>query len=124
MRGHLEQTELSLGVDNTWVESRCERINGGGVCYRLPDQEVDKIFYRQWEAGLWSQGDYSHPDICWRNSTARHRQARKLLASTDGNLLTQVVEEPEGRGAWLNLVLTNKERWRLGAALEAETTGL
>lgn len=75
-----------------------------GVCYGLPDREVDKVFY-----GQWSRGDCNHPDICWRNGTARHKQGRRLLASTDGNLLTRVVQEPEGRGVQLNLVPTNKE---------------
>lgn len=112
MRGHPERTELGLGADDTWAESCCERVEGQtkeggagvGVCYGLPDREVDKVFY-----GQWSRGDCNHPDICWRNGTARHKQGRRLLASTDGNLLTRVVQEPEGRGVQLNLVPTNKE---------------
>lgn len=112
MRGHPERTELGLGADDTWAESCCERVEGQtkeggaglGVCYGLPDREVDKVFY-----GQWSRGDCNHPDICWRNGTARHKQSRRLLASTDGNLLTRVVQEPEGRGVQLNLVPTNKE---------------
>lgn len=80
MRGHPERTELGLGADDTWAESCCERVEGQtkeggaglGVCYGLPDREVDKVFY-----GQWSRGDCNHPDICWRNGTARHKQRQE-----------------------------------------------
>jgi len=54
-------------------------------------------------------GDFSHPDICWRDNTAGHRQARRFLECTDDHFLLQVIEEPMTRGAMLDLVLTNKE---------------
>ncbi|GAB0180427.1 hypothetical protein GRJ2_000508000 [Grus japonensis] len=54
-------------------------------------------------------GDFNHPDICWRDNTAGHKQSRRYLEYTDNNFLLQVTEEPTRRGAMLDLVLTNKE---------------
>ncbi|GAB0187546.1 hypothetical protein GRJ2_001219900 [Grus japonensis] len=54
-------------------------------------------------------GDFSHPNICWRDNTAEHKQSRRFLECADDNFLLQVTEEPMRRGAMLDLVLTNKE---------------
>ena len=54
-------------------------------------------------------GDFNHPDICWRDNTAGHKQSGRFLECVDDNFLLQVVEEPTRRGAMLDLVLTNKE---------------
>ena len=54
-------------------------------------------------------GDFNHPNICWRDNTAGHRQARRFLECVEDNFLLQVTEEPTRRGAMLDLVLTNKE---------------
>ncbi|GAB0208807.1 mitochondrial enolase superfamily member 1 [Grus japonensis] len=54
-------------------------------------------------------GDFNHPDICWRDNAAEHKQSRKFLECIDDNFLLQVTEEPTRRGAMLDLVLTNKE---------------
>ncbi|GAB0182166.1 hypothetical protein GRJ2_000681900 [Grus japonensis] len=54
-------------------------------------------------------GDFNHPDICWRDNTAEHKQSRKFLECVDDNFLLQVIEEPTRRGAMLDLILTNKE---------------
>ncbi|GAB0204405.1 mitochondrial enolase superfamily member 1 [Grus japonensis] len=54
-------------------------------------------------------GDFNHPDICWRDNTAEHKQSRKFLECVDDNFLLQVTEEPTRRGAMLDLILTNKE---------------
>ncbi|GAB0204964.1 hypothetical protein GRJ2_002962000 [Grus japonensis] len=87
-----------------------------GVCYRPPDQgdQADEAVYRQIGAASRSQalvlmGDFNHPDICWRDNTAEHKQSRKFLECVDDNFLLQVIEEPTRRGAMLDLVLTNKE---------------
>ena len=87
-----------------------------GVCYRPPDQEdqADEALYRQIGAASCSQalvlmGDFNHPDICWRDNTAGHKQSRRFLECVDDNFLLQVMEEPTRRGAMLDLVLTNKE---------------
>ncbi|KAF1424440.1 hypothetical protein FQV24_0004339, partial [Spheniscus mendiculus] len=76
--------------------------------YRPPDQEdqTDEALYRQTGAASRSQalvlmGDFNHPDICWRDNTAGHKQS--------GRFLECVVEEPTRRGAMLDLVLANKE---------------
>jgi len=54
-------------------------------------------------------GDFKQPDICWRDNTAGHKQSRRFLERIDDNFLLQVIEEPMGRCAMLDLVLTNKE---------------
>ena len=33
-----------------------------------------------------------HPDICWRDNTAGHRQARRFLECIDDSFLLQVIE--------------------------------
>jgi len=87
-----------------------------GVCYRPADQEdrADEALCRQIGAASHSQalvlmGHSSHPDICWRDNTAGHKQSRKFLDCVDDNFLLQGTEEPTRRGAMLDLVLTNKE---------------
>ena len=54
-------------------------------------------------------GDFNHPDICWRDNTAGHKQSRRFLERVDDNFLTQVIEVPTRRGALLDLLLTDKE---------------
>ncbi|KAK4832987.1 hypothetical protein QYF61_027011 [Mycteria americana] len=87
-----------------------------GVCCRPPDQEdqADEGLYRQIGAASCSQalvlmGDFNHPDICWRDNTAGHKQSRRFLECIDDSFLLQVIEEPMSGGAMLDLVLTNKE---------------
>ncbi|PKU28685.1 dtw domain-containing protein 2 [Limosa lapponica baueri] len=81
---------------------------------RPPDQEdrAYEALYRQTGAaylvhGL--HGGFSHPSICWRDKTARHKKSRKFLECVDDSFLLQVVEEPMRRGVMLDLDLTNKE---------------
>ncbi|MCQ4021281.1 hypothetical protein FK520_27165, partial [Klebsiella pneumoniae] len=87
-----------------------------GVCYRPPnqDEETDEVFYKQLaraarSSALVLMGDFNHPDICWRDNTAGHRQSRRFLECVDDNFLLQAIEEPTRRGAMLDLVLTNRE---------------
>jgi len=54
-------------------------------------------------------GDFSHPDIWWRDNTAGHKQSWRFLEYVDDNFLLQVIEELMRTGAVLDLVLTNKE---------------
>lgn len=54
-------------------------------------------------------GEFNHLNICWRHNTARNKQSRKFLESTDDNFLIQVMEEPMWKGVLLDLILTNKE---------------
>ncbi|RMC04392.1 hypothetical protein DUI87_19213 [Hirundo rustica rustica] len=53
-------------------------------------------------------GDFNHPDTCWRDNTAEHKQSRRFLEWVDDFLL-QVLEEPMRRGAMLDLIVTSKE---------------
>ncbi|GAB0204924.1 hypothetical protein GRJ2_002958000 [Grus japonensis] len=111
-------------MDEELTESLWVRIKGSagagdiivGVCYRPPDQgdQADEALYRQIGAASHSQalvlmGDFNHPNICWRDNTAGHKQSRKFLECVDDNFLLQVIEEPTRRGAMLDLVLTSKE---------------
>ncbi|KAM6334154.1 LOW QUALITY PROTEIN: cytosolic phospholipase A2 gamma [Alca torda] len=111
-------------MDEEPIESLWVRIKGNagegdvtvGVCYRLPDQDdrPNEAFYRQIGATLHSlaldlMGDFSHPNICWRDNTAGHKQSKKFLECINDSFLLQVVEEPIRRGTMLDLVLTNKE---------------
>ncbi|GAB0203631.1 hypothetical protein GRJ2_002828700 [Grus japonensis] len=120
----LECMELHLGMDEELTESLWVRIKGSAgagdiiarVCYRPPDQrdQAHEALYRQTAAASHSQalvlmGDFNHPDICWRDNIAGHKQSRKFLEYVDDNFLFQVIEEPMRRGAMLDLVLTNKE---------------
>jgi len=54
-------------------------------------------------------GDFSHPNICWRDNTAGCKQCRRLLDCVVDNFCLQVIEEPTRRGAMLDLLLTHKE---------------
>ena len=54
-------------------------------------------------------GDFSHPDIWWRDNTAGHKQSWRFLEYVDDNFLLQVIEEPMSTGAMMDLVLTNKK---------------
>ncbi|GAB0176939.1 mitochondrial enolase superfamily member 1 [Grus japonensis] len=111
-------------MDEELTKSLWVRIKGSigagdiiaGVCYRPPDQgdQADEALYRQIGAASCSQalvlmGDFNHPDICWRDNAAEHKQSRKFLECVDDNFLLQVTEEPTRRGAMLDLILTNKE---------------
>ncbi|GAB0176868.1 hypothetical protein GRJ2_000152000 [Grus japonensis] len=124
VREQLECMELCLGMDDELTESLRVRIKEQtgmgdivvGICYRPPDQEeqVDEALYRQAEAPSRSQalvliGDLNHPDICRKDNTARDKQYRVFLESTDDKFLIQVIEEPTMRSAVLYLILTNKE---------------
>ncbi|GAB0180798.1 hypothetical protein GRJ2_000545100 [Grus japonensis] len=119
----LECMELHLGMDEEPTKSLWVRIKGRAgtgdiivwVCYRPPDQgdQADEALYRQIGAASRSQalvlmGNFNHPDICWRDNTAEHKQSRKFLECVE-NFLLQVTEEPTRRGAMLDLILTNKE---------------
>ncbi|KAK4811175.1 hypothetical protein QYF61_019806 [Mycteria americana] len=116
--------ELCLGMDEEPSESLWVRIKertGKGdiivrVCYRPPDQEeqMDGALYRQIGAAsrlqaLVLMGGFNHPDICWRDNTAGHKQSKRFLECTGDNFLLQVTEEPTRRGALLDLILTNNE---------------
>ncbi|CAM4677035.1 unnamed protein product [Caretta caretta] len=110
LQKNLRVSGLSLEVCATRVLSWWES------CYRPPDQgdEVDEAFFRQLTEVTRSQalvlmGDFNHPDICWESNTAVHTQSRKFLESVGDNFLVQVLEEPTRRGAFLDLLLTNRE---------------
>lgn len=71
-----------------------------GVCYRPPDQneELDEAFFRLLAAvsvtDPGSCGEFNYLDICWRSYSAKHKQSRRFLESTDDNFLSHLVEVP------------------------------
>jgi len=116
--------ELRLGLgeeptESLWVKIKGRAVTGDiavGGCYRLPDQDerVDEALYRQIGEASRSKaqvlmGDFNHPNICWKDNTAGHRQSRRFLECVDDNFLPQVIEEPTMRDAMVDLVFTNKE---------------
>ncbi|GAB0203140.1 hypothetical protein GRJ2_002779600 [Grus japonensis] len=120
----LECMELCLGMDEEPTESLWVRIKGSagtgdiiaGVCYSPPNQgdRADEALYRHLGAPSHSQalvlmGRFNHPNICWRDNAAGHKQSRRFRECIDRNFLLQVTEEPTRRGAMLDLVFTNKE---------------
>jgi len=56
-------------------------------------------------------GDFNHPDNCWRNNTAGHKQYRRFPENIDDKFLTTETVEQTERGALLDLILTNKEEF-------------
>ncbi|PKU27748.1 dtw domain-containing protein 2 [Limosa lapponica baueri] len=124
VNGQLECMEICLGMIEEPTESLWVRIKGRArtvditvrVCYRLPDQEdlADEALYRQTGASSHSQAlvlmwEFNHPNICWRDNTAGHKQSRTFLECVDDSFLLQVIEEPTRRGAMLDLVLTESQ---------------
>ncbi|KAK4829571.1 hypothetical protein QYF61_005240 [Mycteria americana] len=70
-----------------------------GVCREL--QEASR------SQALVLLGDFNHPDICWKSSTASCRQSRRLLACIDDNFFSQVIDNPTRGDAILDLMVTN-----------------
>lgn len=88
-----------------------------GVCYRPPDEDdqADEALYRQTASHLQAlvlMGVFKHLNICWRNSTAGHRQSMRFLERIDDNFLLQVIEESMRKGAMLDYIVTSKEGWQ------------
>ncbi|KAK4806906.1 hypothetical protein QYF61_012627 [Mycteria americana] len=118
----IECEELSLKnsheqVESLWVRIR-DRGNKGnlvvGVSYRPPDQgePIDEAFLLQLQEASHSQalvllGDFNHPDICWKSSTASCRQSRRLLQCIEDNFLSQVIDSPTRGDAIPDLLATN-----------------
>lgn len=101
-----EWMELCLGMDNEPAGTLCVSIsvqtNMGsavvGVRYRPPNQEEVEYeaFFRHLQEASCLQavvfmGDFNHPGNCCTDSTARHKQSRRSLESTDNNFLAWVI---------------------------------
>ncbi|GAB0203436.1 hypothetical protein GRJ2_002809200 [Grus japonensis] len=114
--------ELSLKnshkqVESLWVRIRDQGNKGNlvvGVNYRPLNQgePIDKAFLLQLQEASCSQalillGDFNHPDICWKSSTASCRQSRRLLECIEDNFLSQVIDSPTRGDAILDLLVTN-----------------
>ncbi|KAM6364377.1 importin-11-like [Pluvialis apricaria] len=55
-------------------------------------------------------GDYfDFPNVCWEYNTAEREQSRRFLECVKDNFLTQLVKEPAREGAFLDLLLVNRE---------------
>lgn len=126
----LKCVELCLGMDESWQTSWV-RIKGRAgtsditveVSYRPPNEEdhVNEALYQQIEAASLSQaldfmGDFSHPDIYWKNSTAVYRWPRRFLECLGDSFFLQVIEEPTSRGT---IVDHSHQEGRAGGGCEA-----
>ncbi|GAB0187539.1 hypothetical protein GRJ2_001219200 [Grus japonensis] len=102
-------------TESLWVRIKGKAGTVGSAMGHLARKtEQIEALYRQIGAASCSQalalmGDFSHPNICWRDNAAGHKRSRRFLECIDDNFLLQVTEEPMRRGAMLDLVLTNKE---------------
>ncbi|PKU33654.1 zinc finger swim domain-containing protein 6- hypothetical protein [Limosa lapponica baueri] len=61
-------------------------------------EEVDEAFFRQLEEASLLQAlvlvvDWNHPNICWRDNTAGHKQSKRFLECIDDNFVMQVIED-------------------------------
>ncbi|XP_009959602.1 PREDICTED: TBC1 domain family member 4-like [Leptosomus discolor] len=81
---------------------------------RPPDQwePMDEVFLLQLQEASHSQalfllGDFNHPDIYWKSSTASCRQSRRLLECIGDNFLSQVMDSPTRGDAIRDLMVTN-----------------
>ena len=45
-----------------------------------------------WLECLVLMGDFSYPNICWRDNTAGRKQSRRFLECIDNNFLLQVIK--------------------------------
>ena len=52
---------------------------------------------------------FNHPNNCWRDNTAGHKQFRMFLENINDNFFLQVIEESTRKGALLDLILKNRE---------------
>jgi len=70
-------------------------------------------------------GNFNLPDICWKYNTAERKQSRRFLECVEENFLMQLVSEPTGGGASLDLLFKTEdwwELWRSEAVLVLATT--
>ncbi|KAK4830250.1 hypothetical protein QYF61_009317 [Mycteria americana] len=115
----LELNDGDDTVQRLWVRIR-EKVSKAdimvGGCFRPPnqDEEADELFYKQLgevsrSLALLLVGDFNLPDVCWKYNTAERKQSRRFLECVEDNYLTQLVSEPIGGGALLDLLFTNRE---------------
>ncbi|KAK4815649.1 hypothetical protein QYF61_005211 [Mycteria americana] len=105
-----------------YLKGGCREVGVGLFSQLLggakPQQEpIDETSLIQLQEALHSEafillGDFNHPDICWKSSTASCRQSRSLLECIKDNFLRQVIDNST-RGdmllgdALLDLLVTN-----------------
>lgn len=83
------------------------------VSCKLPDQEepTDEVLLQLQEAFhplfLICQGDFNHPNTCWKSSMVSCRQSRRVLKSIENNFLSQLIDSPARGDAILDLMVTN-----------------
>ncbi|KAK4818274.1 hypothetical protein QYF61_009992 [Mycteria americana] len=77
-------------------------VHQHNISGRMPPNQgepTDEAFFLQLQEASRLQalvllGDFSHPNICWKSSTASCRQSRTLLECTEDNFLSQVIDTP------------------------------
>ncbi|KAK4832290.1 hypothetical protein QYF61_021689 [Mycteria americana] len=121
---NLECTEVNYGycgspIECLWVKIRGVISKGDlrvGNCYQPPNQDAkanEAIFgsvkQDSGQQNLVLMGDFSYPDICWKNNTAAHMSSIKFLECVEDFLLIQMLNVPTRNEALLDLLLTNQE---------------
>ena len=77
-------------------------------------ESTDELFYRQLgeisgSAALVLMGDLNFPDTNWEYHTAVKSMSWKFLKLVRGNFFSQVLSEPSGKDALLDLLIMNRE---------------
>jgi len=116
----IECEELSLNnsheqVKSLWIRIRDQGNQGKlvfGAYYRPPDQgkPIDEACLLQLQEASHLQalvllGHFKTPDICWKTSTTRCRQSRRLLECIEANFLRQVIDTPTTGHVILDLLV-------------------
>lgn len=92
-------------------------------------EELVAALYRQIGTASHSRAailmeNFNHPDICWRDSSAGNKQARRSLECVDENVFLQVTEKLKRRCGMLDSAPTNKERLVGNVKLEGSLDGV
>ena len=87
-----------------------------GVYYRPPNQDDNnnELFFEEIRhtlrpTTLVLTGEFNLPEVNWVYHTANTSRSRRFLKHLDDNFLVQVLREPTRKGAFLDLLLENRE---------------
>ncbi|KAK4806137.1 hypothetical protein QYF61_001060 [Mycteria americana] len=83
-----------------WID--CEELS-----LKNSHEQVESLWEASRSQDLVLLGDFNHPDICWKSSTASCRQSGRLLECIEDNFLSQVIDTPTRGDATLDLLVTN-----------------
>ena len=90
----------------------CSSSSGDMTVWLRVGRSGSKAFFKLLQEGSRSLFSWETklPDICWKDNTAGHKQSRRFLGGVRGKFLTQVLKGPARGDAYLDLLLTRKEK--------------